>query len=202
MEHNQTWITALYVAPQFRRKGLATQLVNRVKAIRRTPLYLRVSPYKDEPLPEEKLIAFYQKMGFQPVQNMNKVYLRYDNPVKENINYKLPKGFQSSKLGSCMVAIEHITKNWLSKGFTDFFVVEGYVLFSPLDDPDNKASHIWIELSNGKKIDPTIDQFKQWGYSKDQLEYSTNNKKYTPNEYLELCQQFPDDISKWINTHE
>ena len=78
IEENQTWIQALYVAPQYRRKGLAKQLVNHVIKLRTTPLYLRATPYKDEPLSEDNLISFYQSLGFKPINHLNKVYLKYD----------------------------------------------------------------------------------------------------------------------------
>lgn len=100
--------------------------------------------------------------------------------------------FESHKLGSCMLWVEKKTKELLSKGTTDFTIVEGYVYFG--DDVENRAEHTWIELSDGTKLDDTIDQFETWGFSREQVHYlSTNRKEYTPQEYLDLCKKYPEE---------
>jgi len=96
-----------------------------------------------------------------------------------------------SKLGSCMLFAENKVKELLFKGIEDFVVVEGYVYLGGVGR-ENTTEHTWIELSNGKKIDDTIDQFKHWGYERDAVEYSPfDRKEYSPKEYLELCTKYP-----------
>jgi len=98
---------------------------------------------------------------------------------------------EAHELGSCMVWVENKTKELLDKGLEDFIVVEGYVYF--LGEYENRAQHTWIELSNGKKMDDTIDQFEKWGIDPEDVEYLPyGRKEYSPQEYLDLCEQFPE----------
>lgn len=106
-------------------------------------------------------------------------------------NFKqIDKIEEAYKLGSCMLFAEIETKNLINKGVEDFVVVEGYIYF--YGDIYNTAQHTWIELSDGTKIDKTIDQFEIWNVDREDIEYlQSKRKEYSPQQYLELCQKFP-----------
>lgn len=97
---------------------------------------------------------------------------------------------EAHKLGSCMLFAENEVKRLLNTGVSDFKVIEGYVYF--YNDEDNSAEHTWIEFSDGTKIDDTINQFEHWGMSREDVKYlPSERKEYTPQQYLDLCQEFP-----------
>jgi hypothetical protein len=117
-----------------------------------------------------------------------------------------PKGFNRHKLGTCMGAIAIATDYLLSKGVTDFEIVEGWVYFPQVydeDDKDNWTAHTWIQFFNGRKFDPTWKQWREWGFdqAKGEVEYVENHvhKVYTPQEYQRICQRQPDDIDEGLN---
>ena len=61
-------IDFLYVSSEHRRRGYATQLVNKVKEVAREaklPIILAVIPYADKPLSTTELYQMYAKMGFK-----------------------------------------------------------------------------------------------------------------------------------------
>ena len=58
-------ILSLQVEPEFRGKGVATELLNKIISdYSTTDLYIRPRPYKDKPVDRDKLRNFYAKMGF------------------------------------------------------------------------------------------------------------------------------------------
>lgn len=96
----------------------------------------------------------------------------------------LPASFQRDAIGSCMLAAEILTKELKSKGIENFKVIEGYITFPNVEWEDQ---HTWIEMNNGKTLDPTKGQ---WGLKN--IIYLTNKRKiYSPDKYLSLCEQHP-----------
>ena len=96
----------------------------------------------------------------------------------------LPSNFKP-EYGSCMLAAELLTKLLLQKGISDFKIIEGYITFEGVDWDE---AHTWIELNNGKILDPTQ---KQW--SIENIVYLNNRRKeYSPQKYLELCDKYPE----------
>jgi GNAT superfamily N-acetyltransferase len=75
---NVIWLAALYISPEFRNQGLAKKLIQVIIDYYHKPINLRVGAYEDEPLKDDQLIAFYKKLGFKQIPNMNKYYLRYE----------------------------------------------------------------------------------------------------------------------------
>jgi hypothetical protein len=112
-----------------------------------------------------------------------------------------PKDFNRHNLGTCMSAAALATQYFLQKGIKNFKIVEGWVYFPDfydIDDKDNWSTHTWIEFDDGRKFDPTKNQWKQWGFnpSKGEVEYVPNkiNKSYTPQEYLKIFQEIVKEI--------
>lgn len=61
------WLSNLFVHPDHRGKGYATEILSRaVSRFADTTLYLKVQPYRDRPVPSETLLTFYQRFGFEP----------------------------------------------------------------------------------------------------------------------------------------
>lgn len=104
-----------------------------------------------------------------------------------------PKEFDRHTLGSCMVAAQMAMNYLLSKGRKDFKVVEGWVSLHPDQEEHDWSAHTWIEFSNGRIFDPTKKQWAEWGFDPNESEYLKIKKKYTPEEYSQLCQKHPDD---------
>jgi hypothetical protein len=116
--------------------------------------------------------------------------------------YDLPDWFDSKAVGSCMLAAELLTQQLLSKGIKDFQVVEGWVTMDQTDPqshpyqrvkgekPRAQMEHTWIEY-NGEKIDQTAQQFEWWGFDPSTIQYVKIKKRYSPEEYLQLCGEFP-----------
>ena len=111
--------------------------------------------------------------------------------LKYLIDSILPKKFDKNRLGSCMIAAEYATKFLLNKNIKDFKIVEGWVSLFQNQPKNEWVSHTWIELKNGKILDLTKKQFKQWGVNPEDVKYKKIKKKYSPEEYLELCNKYP-----------
>lgn len=59
-------LRALEVKPDHRRQRLARTLLERVlRAYEKFPVYLRVSPFSDEPMDTAALTSFYESVGFR-----------------------------------------------------------------------------------------------------------------------------------------
>ena len=127
-----------------------------------------------------------------------------------------PKEFDRHSLGSCMVAAEMAVKYFLSKGLKDFQVVEGWVAQEGDEDWDvsynnlikkheeygNVFSHTWIEFKNGRIFDPTRKQWERWGYDPDEMKIVKIKTKYSPEDYLDLCEWEPNDWKKFKKLSE
>ena len=124
-----------------------------------------------------------------------KIY-KFDKVIKEAIdNLKLPDTFKSDH-GSCMLAAEILTKKLLSMGRKDFIVVEGYITFPSVEWDEE---HTWIEMYDGEKVDPTKNQ---WGI-KNIIYLKEKRKEYTPQEYLSLCENYPEEnYSRYLGDYE
>lgn len=109
-------------------------------------------------------------------------------------NESLPDGFNPIH-GSCMMAAGILTKKLLKQNISDFKIIEGYITF---DGVDWKEEHTWIEFDDGRKLDPTNIQ---WGVDTQRMHYlNINRKEYTPHEYLELCEIYPEEnIDKYFD---
>lgn len=117
---------------------------------------------------------------------------------KTQLDYNLPGNFDSSVLGNCMLAAEIITKDLLNKGIKDFLVVEGYISFKMPSEElgwEEGITHTWIEYNN-QIYDPTKEQFKKWNFNPDEIIYEKIKQKYTPEEYLKLCGEYPETNEK------
>lgn len=108
-----------------------------------------------------------------------------------------PKEFDRHALGSCMLAAEYSVKYFLSKGITNFKVVEGFVSLYPDQEDTDWSEHTWIEFSNGRKFDPTRNQWKEWGFNPDEVTLEDVKQKYTPQQYLDLCKSYPNEPDKF-----
>jgi len=80
----------------------------------------------------------------------------------KRFSHRLPEGFQSRNLGSCVYACYLLTEYNYKRGFTDFSVVNGRVSFTDYDGNEHTCVHNWILLRNGKIYDPTYNQFSQY----------------------------------------
>jgi hypothetical protein len=107
-----------------------------------------------------------------------------------------PKGFNRHTLGSCMDAAKYATKYFLKKGITNFKIVEGFVSLYTDQEEHDFSAHTWIEFSNGKKFDPTRKQWKMWGFDPNEVTYEKVVQKFTPEQYLKLCQLSKNDEIK------
>ena len=107
-----------------------------------------------------------------------------------------PKEFDRHRLGSCMSAAALATDYFLSKGITNFKIVEGWVSLYPSQEEEDFSAHTWIEFSNGRKFDPTKKQWKQWGFNPDEVEYIKKLKEYTPQEYQNICKRQPNTTNE------
>lgn len=99
-----------------------------------------------------------------------------------------PKDFNRHNLGSCMSAAALATTHLKSKGITEFKIVEGFVSMYPDQEPEDWSAHTWIEFNNGKKFDPTKNQWKHWGFDPKETQYEKVVRKFTPDQYEKLCQ--------------
>jgi GNAT superfamily N-acetyltransferase len=60
----------LHIAESHRRKGLAKALVNKViEKQGSNDLFVRATPYNDQPMPKDKLVEFYENLGFTEFGN-------------------------------------------------------------------------------------------------------------------------------------
>lgn len=107
----------------------------------------------------------------------------------------LPKKFDRTRLGSCMIAVEYAMNFLLNKNIKDFKVVEGWVSLFPNQEQNEWTTHTWIELKNGKILDLTKKQFKNWGVNPENIQYKKIKRKYNPQEYLELCNKYPSTLT-------
>ena len=128
----------------------------------------------------------------------NKNLTKFDNLVQniyEKYDIELPKNFNPRSVDSCMYAAELLTKKLLDQGLNNFIVIEGYV---KIKNVEGRFQHTWIQ-TKGEKIDPTIKQF----FSKDDSDEYIESRvqyvvktKYSPEDYLKLCLEYPIDPSK------
>lgn len=116
--------------------------------------------------------------------------------ITESLDVSLPKNYNIYSVGSCMLAAELTTKKLLNQGISDFTICEGYV---KLKGVEGKMQHTWIELKDQTKVDETIRQFftkeDSIDYIKTKVSYITT-KRYSPQEYLGLCKEFPTETEK------
>jgi GNAT superfamily N-acetyltransferase len=61
------WLASLWVKPDVRQKGYATQLLDRaVYVMGQHDLYLHAQPFTDQPVPLGQLARWYNRWGFRP----------------------------------------------------------------------------------------------------------------------------------------
>ena len=104
-----------------------------------------------------------------------------------------------SQKGSCMYWAETYAKQLIKNKTKNALIHEGYVIFSMLADKTKlkspKFQHTWVTVNN-KIIDETLDQFNGVnGWDISTVKY-IKYKKYTPEEYLKLCEKYPVDPIK------
>ncbi len=121
---------------------------------------------------------------------------KFEKLYKEAIEgIELPHTFKSD-IGSCMLAAEILVKKLLKIGREDFKIIEGYITFPTVEWKDQ---HTWIEMYDGEIIDPTSSQ---WGH-KNIVYLKQKRKIYTPQEYLELCHNYPiTNANKYLGNYE
>jgi len=91
-----------------------------------------------------------------------------------------------------------MTKHNVARGYTEFTVVEGRVVWKDYDGNSHSEFHTWIKLANGRICDPTEEQF--WNkYPWDETPYSgfryvwRREHEYSPDEFLrEGCDITPE----------
>lgn len=96
----------------------------------------------------------------------------------------LPADFQI-RLGSCIAAAEIFARQLLEAGVDGFQVVEGWVTFAGYGE-ESESTHTWIEMADGTKCDPTVTQFRAWGFEPEEVEYAREKARYSGREYLAL----------------
>ncbi len=140
-------------------------------------------------------------------ERMNKEKFELSHTVNEQM---YPKDFDRNALGSCMAATQMATEYFLKKGIADFKIVEGWIAFGEEGEDwamykkngrwveyQNVFSHTWIEFKNGRIFDPTKKQWKNWGFNPDEGKIVKINKKYSPQEYLNICFRHPSNWEKF-----
>lgn len=74
----------LYVRPEDRKKGIATQLLQRAMGIAKEldlPMVLSIGAYADKPMTNKQLSKFYRKLGFTRTYYS---YMRWEpNPIEQ-----------------------------------------------------------------------------------------------------------------------
>ena len=102
---------------------------------------------------------------------------------------KLPDGFQASNLGTCIYAVYLLTEHNVRRGFTDFNVVKGHLVFTDFLERPHREFHCWIMLKSGAIYDPTYEQLFRYPIEEQpcsSVEYSWRNwDVYTPEEIIE-----------------
>lgn len=89
--------------------------------------------------------------------------------------------------GSCMYAAKKVALYLLDQGIGDFKIIEGWVSFPNIIKSQIWSQHTWVELKDGKIIDITKNQFKQFGVNPDEIIYHpTRRKEYYPEDYLDI----------------
>jgi hypothetical protein len=123
---------------------------------------------------------------------------KFDKFIKEAMEgIDLPTNFECT-FGSCMLAAKILVRKLLRMGRNDFKVIEGYITFPNVEWNEQ---HTWIEMDNGKIIDPTKTQ---WGIKKEIVYLPTRRKEYTPKQYLDLAAKYPDEDNprKYIGNYQ
>ncbi len=141
---------------------------------------------------------------------INEEYELLSKKYKKQNESMFPKEFNRHAKGSCMAAAALATDYLLSKGRTDFTVVEGWVGFGEegkdwevtrskgvLKTYGDICSHTWIQFENGRIFDPTKKQWKKWGFNPEDAKIIRISHSYTPQEYQKICRREPDDLSKF-----
>ena len=71
LNNGRMLITNVWTDPQHRKKGLATKVMQAVISYHGlSDLWLHATPYTDQPLHWEKLVAWYQTFGFELVNEI------------------------------------------------------------------------------------------------------------------------------------
>ena len=111
---------------------------------------------------------------------------------------KIAGYFRCSNRGSCGAYAAWLTLALLHHKITRFKVVFGRV-HTWVADGSVRPQHVWIELPNGEKIDPTIVQFET-DFQKVNLKnpYGKKKKKYTPKEFLKNPDFWNDRTLSWV----
>lgn len=176
LESHPEWQNMLYMCAWCKRlQDPVTKNTITSKQVKRFPKKLRYS----DGICQECLPKLRQEY-FDNKKSKKSITASTDKPSHHDL---LPKDFDTSERGSCMLAAEYITKKLLERGILNFKVVEGYVSF---DGVEWDEAHTWIEMANGEKIDPTL---KQWGYPEEQARYVKVERVFTPSQYLKLCEK-------------
>ena len=69
------WLASLWVKPDVRRHGYATQLLNRAVAVMgQHDLYLHAQPFTDQPVPLDQLARWYNRWGFKATEVPDVMY--------------------------------------------------------------------------------------------------------------------------------
>lgn len=151
--------------------------------------------YPDEEDLSIKVEDYLLRKGFSVTRHRDVISSKtIRNVLKESM---FPKDFDRHSLGSCMAAAALATDYLLSRGRSDFKVVEGWVSLYPDQEEEDFSPHTWIQFNNGKIFDPTKKQWIKWGFDPNEVRFESIKKTYTPEEYQSVCQRQPDDVSKF-----
>lgn len=144
-----------------------------------------------------KIDAYKQALGEKIVHESKIKLSEIKSLLKELIDeeYKkvftesmFPKEFNRHNLGVCMDAAKMATIYFLERGIKNFSVIEGFVSMYPEQDELDWSPHTWIQFDNGRIFDPTKKQWKQWGFNPEETKYEKISTKFTPHQYIRICQ--------------
>jgi hypothetical protein len=97
---------------------------------------------------------------------------------KNSLNYLAKESVSNLKCdisGVCQYGAELIAERFLKSGFSDFYIVEGYV---NVPGWTGRTNHAWVELYDSSIIDPTFTQFPKGTTRLDSIYKKHNPKKY------------------------
>jgi hypothetical protein len=161
-------------------------------------------PHKKEvswwnfPTEEEDLAVKVEEYLIRKGHQVNRHVDYTGKKIRDVLNESMfPKDFDRHSLGSCMAAAAMATDYLLSKGRSDFKVMEGWVSLYPDQEEEDFSPHTWIQFNNGKIFDPTKKQWAKWGFDPYEVEFKSISKSYSPQEYQSVCQRQPDDLTKF-----
>lgn len=125
--------------------------------------------------------------------------------MAKRISYKLPEAFKEDNLGNCIYACYLIAEHNIKRGYTDFHVVRGKMLFTQRNGILHNGFHCFILRNNGDIHDPTFKQFYNYPTEEQPVSDFTyqwiNDDLYTPQDFITYYSTgrnaLTDNYKKW-----